>query len=145
MVDYCNNPAVNIFADTEAAMARMRRTAEASGCRVVSATQLGDGFDPSATPGEGAAILIEIENEATGKSAIPLLDWLQREAESGRRRGLVSAPLGLIDLAAASADHAGIELLCEATEAERLAAIARAVGPVASRVRDDGGVGGARL
>ena len=148
MVDYRDDPTAQIFADTEAAMMRVRRTAETAGCRLLSTLRLDDGIDAVSMAMPAALILIELENEAAGEAAVPLLDWLQQEAGRGARRGVVSAPRGLIDLVAASANHAGIEHLCEADEAERLAAVARAIAPVASRLcdeGDEGGAGGARV
>jgi DNA-binding transcriptional ArsR family regulator len=135
MVDYRGNPAVHIFADTEAALARMRRTAEAAGCRIVSGQLTGEDADPSAAI-PGAAILIELEGDAAGEAAIHLLDWIRDEAVRGARRSVVSAPAGLIDLVAALAWHEGVVQLCEASEEERLAAVA-GVGPgPAARLHD---------
>lgn len=142
MVDYMDDPAVHIFADTGAAIETMRRAAEAAGCRVVSARPIGEDAAPAGLSAPGAVILVELEREAADDTVTALLDWLQQEAEQGRRRGVVSAPLGLIDLVAASANHAGIEHLCEADEPERLAAIARAIAPAASRLSDDSGTAG---
>jgi hypothetical protein len=139
MIDYRNDTATYVFADTEAAMVRMLRTAEAAGCRIIAALSVGEEPPNGATP--GALILVELENEAAAEEAMPLLHWLRCQAESGGRRGVISAPVGLIDLVAVSADHAGIEHLCGADEAERLAAIGRAGVRAASRVYDDGGAG----
>ena len=114
MVDYRDDPTAQIFADTEAATARMRRTAEAAGCRVLSTLRLDDGIDTASMAVRAALVLVEIEGETSGEAAIPLLDWLQQEAESGSCRGVVSAPAALVDLVAASANHAGIAHLCGA-------------------------------
>lgn len=141
MVDYRNDPAVYIFADTEAAMTRMRRTAEASGCRIIAALPVSEGVERLDAIMPGAVILVELENEAAGEEAIPLLDWFRHEARDGGRRGVVSAPVGLIDLVSASAGHAGIDHLCQADEAERMAAVVRAGALIASRVCDDGDTG----
>lgn len=137
MTGYTNDPQVQIFADSEAAMTRMHLTAAAAGCRIVSALPVSEGAASLAATVPGAAILVELGDEAPEGTAA-LLDWLQLEAEHDKRRGVVSAPLALIDLVAASANHAGIEQLCEAGEAERLAAVTRAVLPVKPRVQDDG-------
>jgi hypothetical protein len=144
MADYTRDPTVHIFADTETAMARMRRTAGAARCRLVSALPIRKDPDPSSIVLPGAVILVELEGEAAEEAAA-LLDWLQDEAEQYGRRAVVSAPLELIDLVAATATHAGIALLCEADEAERLAAVTDAVERGAARLYDDGGAGGARL
>jgi DNA-binding MarR family transcriptional regulator len=145
MVDYSNDPAVQVFADTETAMARMCRTAEAAGCRVVSALRFSDGLDVVSMALPATLILVELEDDRRGGAAIPLLDWLQREAECHSRRGVVSAPVGLIDVVAGSVNHAGIAHLCGADEAERIDAVVRASAPLAARVRDGGIASGARV
>ena len=136
MVDYRQNPAVHIFADTEAALARMRRTADAAGCRITSALLIGADAEPYARALPGAALLIELEDESDGDAAIPLLDWIRLEAERGARRGVISAPAGLIDLVAARAGHVAIEHLCDASEAERIAAVAGARREPEARLHD---------
>jgi len=122
-------PEVHIFADTQAALVRMRETAETAECRIISAGLIEKGVDPPDQAILGAAILIELEEVAAGEMAMPLLGWLQGEAERGARRGMVSAPFALIDLVAAAAGHSAIVHLCQAEEGERVAAIARAFGP----------------
>lgn len=134
MVDYRDNPAVQIFADTEAASTRMRASAAAAGCRVVSALKV-EAFDGAAA---GATILIELENEHAKDAAIPVLDWVRREAVRSGRGSVISAPAGLIDLIAARAAHARIEHLCEASEEERRAALARATRPGRAKLEDVG-------
>lgn len=144
MVDYRNDPAACLFADTEAAMVRIRRTAEAAGCRIISARPVGESNAPFVSAAR-SPIFIELEDGGLAGAAMPLLDWLQQEAERSGRRGVVSAPAALIDLVAASVSHTGIEHLCEASEVERLAALARAIAPAARRVCDEGDGGGTRV
>ena len=137
MVDYRGNPGVHVFADTAPALARMRATAEAAGCRIVSAQTIGVDSDPSASAIPGAAVLIELEDEEPGEGAVRLLDWARDEAERGARCSLVSAPAALIDLVAARAWHADIEQLCGAGEEERLAAVAAACRQPEARLHDN--------
>ncbi|HYD13171.1 MAG TPA: hypothetical protein VEC11_10020 [Allosphingosinicella sp.] len=134
MTDYSASPGVHIFADTEAGLARMRRTAGTAGCRTVSAILIGAGPEPALTP--GASLLIELEHEASGDAAIPVLDLAMAEAERGARGAVISAPLALIDLVAARAAHSDIEQLCEAGEEERAAAVARAARRREARLHD---------
>lgn len=144
MGDHSTSIGMYIFADTEAALARMRATAGAAGCRVIS----WDRIEAVAVPPDcaaGAALLIELEDEEAGDAAIPLLDWLGQEAASGRRHGVVSGPAGLIDLIAAHAGHKGTEHLCAADEAERIAAVARACRRDQPRVHDMAAEGRARV
>ena len=145
MGDDRDRPIVQIFANNEAALAQMRRTAEMAECRIISALTIDVEADPAARALAGAAVLIELDDEAVAEAALPVLDWLQREAERGARRGVVSAPAGLIDLVAGSVAHAGIEHLCAADETERLAAVLRAGRPTASRFADAGRDSGTRL
>lgn len=135
MVDYRDNAAVQIFADTEAALERMRQTARDAGCRVVSAALIGGGPEsPDLVP--GAALLIELEQVEMGDAAIPLLDLALVAAERGVHGSVIAAPLGLIDLIAARAVHRDIELLCEAAEEDRVAAVSRATGAREARLHD---------
>ncbi len=145
MVDDQGSPSVQIFADTAAALARMQETAEMAGCRIVSTLPIETSSDPADHAVPATAILIELDDEAAGEAAVPLLDWLQREAARGARRGVVSAPAGLIDLVAACIGHSEIEHLCAADEAERLAAVVRACRRQAPRLQDVERSGGARV
>ena len=138
MVDYRDNPAVHVFADTEAALAHMRGTAEDAGCRVVSRFLIGAQAQPWTASTPDATILIELETEAACDAAVPLLDWLRQEAEAEGRRAVISAPAGLIDLVAARAAHNGIEHLCAADEAERVTAVVNATRPSGARLHDVG-------
>ena len=101
MVDYRGNPAVHLFGDGDAALKRLRRSAEAAGCRIASAARIDDATDPAHYALPGAALLIELDDAAAGEWAIPLLVWAEREAGRGGRAAVVSAPAALIDLVAA--------------------------------------------
>ena len=99
MIVYPDSPPVCIFGDSEAALARMRRTAEAAGCRVAACAELG-AADPAACVPTAAA-LIELDGAGDEAAAVALLDWAQHEAARGARRIVVSAPAAWIDLVAA--------------------------------------------
>jgi DNA-binding transcriptional ArsR family regulator len=144
MVEYRENPAVHLFGDSEPALERMRRAAQAADCRIVSSVMIGadaEGFRRSVP---NAAALIELDGALGPDALIPLLDWAQSEAEAGARRSVVSAPIDLLDLVAARAPHGDVAHLCEAGPLDRLAAVAGAARPVAARLhdvgRDDGSV-----
>lgn len=132
MVDYGRDPAVHIFADTEAALARMRATAEAAGCRIISTRLIGPDTDAL----KGAVRLIELEHEDANEHVVALLDLARQEAEKDARQSVISAPEGLIDLVAARAGHPAITHLCEATEEERIAAVEAVRQRPAAQVRD---------
>ncbi|HTU12005.1 MAG TPA: hypothetical protein VMG08_14035 [Allosphingosinicella sp.] len=136
MVDYRDDPAVHLFGDSEAALSRMRRSATAAGCRIVSEALIEAAADPAADAIPGAALLVELELTTAGEMAIALLGRMEREARSGARRGIISGPPALIDLIAALAPHPDVAHLCEADEAARVAAIAAASRPPRARLRD---------
>lgn len=136
MTSWGKNPPVQIFADTEAALARMRATAAAAGCRIVSATLIRGEGEPADTAVPGAALLIELAEEPATDAVAALLDRVRREAERGARRGVVSAPLALMDLASGLAWHGDIALLCEACEDERIAAVKAVRQSPSGQVRD---------
>lgn len=115
---------------------RMRRTAEAAGCRIASALTVGAGEDLSTALLPGAGLLIELEHGDDPEAAAHLLDWVRRETESGARRSVVSAPIGLIDLAIGLVWNDHIVHLCEAGEDERVAAVQAVHQSPPERVRD---------
>jgi hypothetical protein len=138
MVEYRESPGVHLFGDTESALDRMRRTAEQADCRVVSSNLIQADMEAFRDCIPNATALIELDGAAADEELIPLLDWVQSEAASGARRSVVSAPIGLIDLVAARAPHAGVAHLCAAGELDRLIAVARAARPAAPRLHDIG-------
>ncbi len=127
-------PPVHIFADTGGALSDLRDSAEVAGCRIVSASPVGDDIDPSAIALPGAAVLIALAGEEPAPSALPLLDWAM--AEAGARRCVISAPDAMIDLVAARAWHPDIAHLCRPSADERVAAIAWACARPGSRLHD---------
>ncbi|HMG48113.1 MAG TPA: winged helix DNA-binding protein [Allosphingosinicella sp.] len=122
MIVYRDSPPVCIFGDSEAARARMRRTAEAAGCRVAACAELGAADPAACVP--AAAALIELDGAGDEAAAVALLDWAQHEAARGARRIVVSAPAAWIDLVAARTPDPSVAQLCAADEAERIAAVA---------------------
>jgi len=133
-VVYSEAPPVCILADSAAALARMRASAGAAGCRIASSAQAGGAGAPECPP--CAAALIELDATAGGNDILTLLDWAEREASSGARHVVISAPLVLIDLVAARTPDRRIIQLCEASETERIAAIAAASAPRPARFHD---------
>jgi hypothetical protein len=138
MAEYRTSPPVYLFGDSAAALERMRRTADAAGCRIVSSALIEDDADSLRRCVPNAAALIELEGAAAPDALIALLDWAESEAEAGRRRSVVSADAALIDLVAARARHPDIAHLCAASEAERALAIVQASRPTHSRLNDIG-------
>ena len=137
MVDYSDSPPVHLFADSAAALERVRRTAELALCRIVSAALVGPGRAAGGGCAGGAA-LIELDGEAGEGELVALLDWAEAEAEAGRRQAMVSSPPALIDLVAARTPHCAIVQLCAASAGERVAAAALASRRAPARLSDIG-------
>jgi hypothetical protein len=115
---------VCIFADGAAARGRMERSARAAGCRIAESRDVAGLRRLDCVP--AAAALIELDGAADEEAIIALLDWAQSEAASGSRLIVVAAPAPLLDLVAARTPDLGIVQLCDASESERVAAIAAA-------------------
>lgn len=122
MVVYRHNPPACLFGDSGEALERMRRTAEAAGCRIAGSVAIGADLAPGCVPTASAST--ELNGAADEAVIVPLLDWAQHEAASGARRIVVSAPRALIDLIWAQAPHRHVAHLCGTTEADRIAAVA---------------------
>ena len=135
-VEYRDNPPACVFGDSADALERMRRTAEAAGCRVACSVlvEAGAAFDCVPT----AAALIELDGGVDDAAAVALLDWADGEAARGARRIVVSSPAALIDLVAARAPDRWVAQLADASEAERVAAVALASAPASSNFHDIG-------
>lgn len=137
MIEYRNDPPVCLLGGSAAALKRIEATAHGAGCRIATANSVAavsDGF--RCTP--AAAVLVELDGEADEEAVAATLEWLRQEAEGGRK-SVVSVPSELIDLAAAQAWHRHIELLgADATEPERVLAVAGAARPPAAGLHDIG-------
>ncbi len=137
MIEYRNDPPVCLLGDSARALKRIEGTAERMGCRIAATNRIA--ADPDglrSTP--ASTVLVELEGEADERAVAETFEWLRREAEDGRR-AVVSVAAALIDLAAARAWHSDIELLgADATEAERIQAVAWATRPPAAGLHDIG-------
>lgn len=138
MVEYRDSPAVHLFGDSGPAIERMRQTAASADCRVLGSILIQAAPEAFRDCSANAAALIELEGAADGEQIVALLDWVQREAEAGTRRSVVSAPFALTDLVAARTPHADVAHLCAAGEPDRVAAVARASRRSLSRLNDIG-------
>src|SRR3954462_7809129 len=134
-VIYRDEPPVCIFADGAGPLERMRRTAEAAGCRVAASSEIGKRRRFACL--RTAAALIELDSGVDEAAAVALLDWAQSEAVGGRQI-VVSAPQAMLDLVAARAPAPSVTQLCAASEAGGTPAIAGASRPPPPRLHDIG-------
>ena len=137
MIEYRDLPAVLVLADSEAGMERARRSAESAGCRVSDAVGMEGAVERLDRQVAMDAVLVEVERDH-GPDLDRLLDRLDAAARAERHGSVVSAPPALIDLIAARALHGGVRHLCDASEMDRVAAIALASARLPARLRDVG-------
>ncbi|MGZ2412299.1 hypothetical protein ACUXST_001728 [Sphingomonas sp. F9_3S_D5_B_2] len=125
-VTYCGPPPVLIAASSAEAMASAERSVEASGLRVggrLAIDEVGERLDRQ---GQLQAIWIELDRDG-GTLTSNILKRVSRDVESERYRAVVSTKSALIDLLPACLHDCSIELLVDADEAERVAALATAL------------------
>jgi hypothetical protein len=135
MIEYRDLPAVLVLADSETGLERARRSAESAGCRVSGTSGIEGAVERLDRQVAADAVLVEVERDH-GEALDRLLDRLDAAARAERHGSVVSAPAELIDLVAARAFHAGVRHLCEAGEADRVAAIALAAVRQPTRLHD---------
>ncbi|HET7576581.1 MAG TPA: MarR family transcriptional regulator [Sphingomicrobium sp.] len=117
---------VLIAADCEAAMKRAARTMKASGIRVADKVGIGDAPERIELQAAASAVWIELEMDG-GAAMDRLLTHVSRGADAGRYSAIVSGRAGQIDVLAARLGDSGVELIVDADDAERAAALALAL------------------
>ena len=127
--DYAGPPPILIAASSGDARQRAKMAAEAAGYRT-AAVAIEDAVDRLDIQAAASAIWVELDSDG-GTALDRLLDRI--DAESDRLPAVVSAPLAMIDPIAARLQGEGVHLLFDATEVDRIAALAVATGWARSR------------
>lgn len=129
--DYAGPPPVLVVGSSETATMQATDAIEAAGYRAVS-VGLDQGLARIEIQPAASGIWIELDGDPG-----PLLDGLVRQLESaatsGRCPGVVSAPFDLIDCLEAKLVEPGVELLIDASPADRAIALARLASWVEAR------------
>ena len=136
-IEFSDNPSVLVLADSAAAAGRARRSAELAGCRVSDSVPIEGAVERLARQAAIDAAFLEID-EDHGEALDRLLDALEAGAREGRHGSVISAPAPLIDAVAARIQHAKMVHLCDADEAERVAAVVLASARRKHRLQDIG-------
>jgi hypothetical protein len=138
-IEYTSERRMLLFADTQAALARARRTVELAGGTVADAQLLAGAVDRLSAQLHADAVLLEVEGDGDGLGALldPLLDALELRARARRHGSVVVAPEALIDRIAARTPHRDIFHLCRPSEIERVAAVALAGTRRQPRLQDN--------
>jgi DNA-binding MarR family transcriptional regulator len=120
---YSGSPPVLVAATSDEAFQRARLALDASGSRVAARLPLNEAKSRIELQAAASAVWIEIDRD-TGGEMDELLRHVSNEVASGRMAAVVSTCGAMLDpVAAAVADH-GVELVVDADDAERIAALA---------------------
>lgn len=123
-VDYLSERRLLLFADSEAGLARSRRTVELAGGTVADARLLDGAVERLAAQIHADAVIVEVESDSPALD--PLLAELDLRARERRHCSVVIAPEALLDRIAASTPHRDVHHLCRPSEFDRVAAVALA-------------------
>ena len=124
-LSYLDKAPVLIGATSDAAMARAVKTIEAAGCRIGDRMTIGSARERIERQITASAIWIELDRDC-GAEMDEVLNFIATQA-AGRQFGAVIASTSeLIDPVMARVDDSAIEVIVDADDAERIAALALA-------------------
>jgi hypothetical protein len=123
---YSGEPPIILVGDTPQALERGRMAIDAAGHRIGAALSPSEAAERLELQGSMSALWIELSGEL-GKEAEALLDVVSTNVRNGHYSAILAAPAILIDPLYARFDDDGSEILIDAGEAERSAALALAL------------------
>jgi DNA-binding MarR family transcriptional regulator len=129
--NFSDPPPILIAADSEQAAKRARATVAAvPNLRVADAITFEQARERIARQAAASALWIELDRDA-GPAMDDLLDYVVADISHQRYSAVIAAPVELIDRIGSHALNAGIDVVVDADEAERTAALAVAVAKTA--------------
>jgi DNA-binding MarR family transcriptional regulator len=120
---YCDCPPMLLAASSDVAMARAERSAVAAGLRVgvrLPIEQAGERIEQQIS---STAVWIELDRDG-GEAMDALLTQVAHDVGEGRYAAVVSATAELVDPITARLETTGVELIIDADDVERAAALA---------------------
>jgi hypothetical protein len=125
-LNYSNAPPLLLAASSASAMARAERSAAVAGLRVAARLPIEGAVQRIEQQISAAALWVELDSDLGG-AMDDLLVHVSRDVGEGRYAAVVSATAELIDPVAASLAASSVELIIDADDAERAAALAVAM------------------
>jgi hypothetical protein len=122
---YSDAPLILIGATSETALARAVSTIETAGCRVADAVTLERAVDRISLQIASTAVWLEIDRDC-GATMDEVLDQISSDVAGGRYSAVVSSSAELIDPVTAKLSHDAVQLIVDAPDSERIAALALA-------------------
>jgi DNA-binding MarR family transcriptional regulator len=134
---YSDQPAVLIGASSDAARARAVRGVEAAGRRIGATMMLEHARERIELQVAASAVWIEIDRDC-GAAMDDMLDRIGKDVADGRYAAVVSSTAELIDPVTARVGGSAVELIVDADDGERAAAlaIATAIAAMPQRLSD---------
>jgi hypothetical protein len=126
---YSDRPPVLLAGSSDAAMRRADWTIQASGLRVGARLPLELAQVRIAEQAAATAVWIELDQDCGGPMD-DLLTQVGRDVACGRYGAVVSAPAALLDTVLARLENGDVEVIIDASDAERAAALALATARV---------------
>jgi len=125
-VTYLDIPPVLLTGSSELAIQRARRTIEASAMRLAGSWPIEDACSRIELQGSATSIWIELDRDCGGPMDA-LLTRVNRDVCDGRYAAVVAISADLVDPVAARLEDSGVELIVDADDVERTAALASAI------------------
>ena len=125
-LNYTDRPPVLLAASGGAAMRRAERTISANGLRVGAKLPIEDALARIEVQAAATAVWLEIDSDC-GERLDELLTHLSHDVSRGFYRAVVSTTTALLDVVMARVSDVEVEIIVDANEAERSAALAIAV------------------
>ena len=122
-ITYSTQPPVLLVASSDRAMARARGPIEASGARIATALGIAEARERVERQAALSALWLELDEDGGG-AMDELLLALDRDAADERYAAVVSVTSALLDPVAARLDDRSVELIVDADDAQRVAALA---------------------
>ncbi len=123
---YSDRPPVLVAASSAAGFARARPAIEAAGMRIADTVLIAEAEARIERQAAASALWIELDQDG-GPPLDALLTQVNRDVADGRYAAIVATSAELLDPVLARVDQAGVELLVDADEPQRIAALAVAL------------------
>ena len=120
---YLDPPPVLIAASSDAGMARAERAVRASGMRIAVRLPIEQASERLARQGRISAIWLEIDRDC-GAPMDELLDAVDRTVGEERCAAVISTTIDMVDAVAARVSQPAADIIVNATEVDRIAALA---------------------
>ena len=122
-VSYSDGPPILVAASSDEAMRRAMRTIDSAGWRIGDRMEIGSAHERIQRQIAATAVWLELDRDC-GEPMDQVLDCVSANVSEGRFAAVVSTTAALIDPVSARVQDSAVELIVDADDAERTAALA---------------------